>query len=125
VNFADSSFPTGAHEIAYYGNNRQELQDIKKVWDKDGIFNWKHGISLPENARDFEAKWKIAGQAPGAADSADFNADTDEEWNGEPLEMLINEEKLTDEVASTAWETYEPNPNVDFLGVQEDPLYGL
>ncbi|KAJ4108694.1 hypothetical protein NW768_012171 [Fusarium equiseti] len=44
INFPDETLDEKTYEKAYYGDNREELQEIKAVWDKDNIFGWSHGV---------------------------------------------------------------------------------
>jgi hypothetical protein len=46
INFPDKELPRGAYEAAYYGGNREELQRVKQIWDKDNFFSWSQGIRL-------------------------------------------------------------------------------
>ncbi|KAL7788376.1 hypothetical protein V8C37DRAFT_418385 [Trichoderma ceciliae] len=47
INFPDRALASDIHEKAYYGNNRGELQKIKKIWDRDNFFNWEQGVRPP------------------------------------------------------------------------------
>lgn len=52
VNFPDASLPKTDHLKAYYGNNRQKLQQVKRLWDEGNFFKWDQGIDLASsNAR--------------------------------------------------------------------------
>lgn len=46
INFPDSSLPKEDHMKAYYGNNRDKLQQVKRLWDKDNFFKWDQGIDV-------------------------------------------------------------------------------
>lgn len=48
VNFPDSSMPATDHMKAYYGNNREQLRQVKRMWDEHNFFKWDQGISLAE-----------------------------------------------------------------------------
>jgi hypothetical protein len=39
INFPDGYIGRDNHEKAYYGNNRQKLQQIKQIWDLDNYFD--------------------------------------------------------------------------------------
>jgi FAD binding domain/Berberine and berberine like len=54
VNFPDRYFPTKFHERAYFGDNKDELRKVKKRWDPDGFFKWKHGVRRPEDPEEDE-----------------------------------------------------------------------
>jgi hypothetical protein len=47
INFPDKELPRGAYEAAYYGGNREELQRVKQIWDKDNFFSWSQGVRQP------------------------------------------------------------------------------
>lgn len=54
VNFPDASIPETDHLKAYYGNNRQKLQQVKRLWDERNYFKWDQGIDFPSSdAQDF------------------------------------------------------------------------
>jgi hypothetical protein len=54
--FPDRDLAKGGYERAYFGENRQELRKIKKIWDKDNFFQWDQGIQLPDGAVDDPSK---------------------------------------------------------------------
>ncbi|KAH7083758.1 hypothetical protein FB567DRAFT_91501 [Paraphoma chrysanthemicola] len=47
MNFPDRDFPTRVHEERYFGANKDELREIKKYWDPNGVFDWVHGVKRP------------------------------------------------------------------------------
>ncbi|KAL6894813.1 hypothetical protein GGI43DRAFT_429321 [Trichoderma evansii] len=47
INFPDGRLASDIHEQAYYGENRHELQQVKKIWDKDDFFHWDQGVRHP------------------------------------------------------------------------------
>jgi len=138
INFPDMAMQQNTHERAYFGNNRQELQRIKKIWDKDNFFNWNQGVRLPQP--------KGRTPAPGAEISArmtrmavsSFTAagiiemeggDDDDRGNPVPLaadeevlgqEVLVDEQALTDTIAGEHWESGIPRWNKF-----EGGIYGL
>lgn len=52
VNFPDATLPDTDHLKAYYGNNRQKLQQVKRVWDVDNFFRWEQGVDVAEEGDD-------------------------------------------------------------------------
>ncbi|KAI1204726.1 uncharacterized protein F4807DRAFT_471786 [Annulohypoxylon truncatum] len=50
INFPDGALGANAHERAYFGDNRQELRRVKKMWDKDNFFKSAQGVGLPKSA---------------------------------------------------------------------------
>jgi len=44
INFPDETLDDKTYEKAYYGENREGLQKVKAVWDKENIFEWSHGV---------------------------------------------------------------------------------
>ncbi|KAK3338500.1 hypothetical protein B0H65DRAFT_324757 [Neurospora tetraspora] len=48
INFPDAALQSNASERVYYGNNRQKLQRVKQIWDKDNFFQWNQGVRLPQ-----------------------------------------------------------------------------
>ncbi|KAK1828988.1 FAD binding domain-protein [Podospora conica] len=55
VNFPDRDFPGKTHERAYWGDNKEELRQVKKMWDPEGFFNWTQGVRRPEDPDEDEA----------------------------------------------------------------------
>ena len=43
INFPDRELRRSAYEA---GDNRQELQRVKQIWDKDNFFSWPQGVRL-------------------------------------------------------------------------------
>ena len=134
VNFADGVLLPNAHERVYYGNNRQELQRIKKIWDKDNFFNWAQGVRLPQPkktntrprvtiparvmrmepytltasiAKDITKMEGNDDQGGNAAMAAD------EEFSEE--ESVVDEQALADTIAGQQWETFKLPPKNDFV----------
>jgi hypothetical protein len=128
INFPDRMLASDIHEKAYYGNNRNELQQIKKIWDKGDFFHWDQGIRLP--AGEMKTK-KSAAQRWGMENSLvteSLESSTVDEERSEHFESLISgirpfnwavpsdedipdnrfirdEQPLADELASRQWET--------------------
>ncbi|KFA70991.1 hypothetical protein S40288_10359 [Stachybotrys chartarum IBT 40288] len=50
--FPDRDLKKDGYERAYFGENRQELRQVKEIWDKDNFFRWPQGIQLPRDAVD-------------------------------------------------------------------------
>ena len=55
VNFPDRDFPGKTHERAYWGDNKEELRQVKKMWDPEGCFNWTQGVRRQEDPDEDEA----------------------------------------------------------------------
>ncbi|MCJ1329958.1 hypothetical protein MMC10_006639 [Thelotrema lepadinum] len=49
VNFSDEAYSKKGYERAYYGDNQEELQRVKKIWDKDNFLKWTQGVRLPHS----------------------------------------------------------------------------
>lgn len=86
INFADGALPDNVCEQAYWGDNREELRRVKEIWDKDNFFKSKQGVSLP----------------PGVPKKGSGHRNEPDKWGGE-----VNDEDLTDSLASRQWEVYE------------------
>ncbi|KAK4159879.1 hypothetical protein QBC43DRAFT_360880 [Cladorrhinum sp. PSN259] len=97
INFADDTLVKTAHEKSYYGDNYHQLRHVKEQWDKQDFFRWPQGIQLPGSAR--------------AEDGADGCLFADH------MQFVVNEESLTDVVATQQWETYRPPSPTDFNGL--------
>ena len=99
INFPDGALPEGVYERAYWGDNREELRRIKEIWDKGNFFKSQQGVGLPHG---------IPERGTGVRN----------EWVGHVDQMLVsniaqrsnsalNDEDLTDSLASKQWEFYE------------------
>ncbi|PKX93529.1 FAD-binding domain-containing protein [Aspergillus novofumigatus IBT 16806] len=98
INFPDRTLTTTAHEKVYYGNNRQELQRIKRIWDPDNFFDWGQGIQSPTSTRqNVEFQSRIL---PISLSSETAAADEEEE-GGE--DVSLHEKDLTDKFAGPQW----------------------
>ncbi|KAK1761760.1 hypothetical protein QBC33DRAFT_553363 [Phialemonium atrogriseum] len=83
INFPDRDFPRKSHEVAYFGNNREELRKVKEIWDKDNFFRWAQGVRLPGDLEE------------------------DKEADGDEDEAEDEEEDKTDQLAGEQWEYYK------------------
>lgn len=108
INFPDSSMPDTDHLKAYYGNNRQKLQQVKRLWDASNFWKWDQGIDLAENTS-FEAR-----------ESADNNLAVKEE------ELSDGEEEgpdaQTDLAATIRWESRNSTAFAPLLTQQFEAL---
>lgn len=52
INFPDAAIPTVDVTKAYYGNNRDRLAQVKRVWDPNNFFKWEQGINVAGNDDD-------------------------------------------------------------------------
>ncbi|KAG0133176.1 hypothetical protein HOY82DRAFT_269424 [Tuber indicum] len=107
INFPDPALPKGTHERAYYGNNRQELQRIKQIWDRDNFFNWSQGVRLPPQKGPAQAPGAGAGGTELAVRS--LMAADEDEVIGE--ETRVDEQAWTDTIAGKHWQTGIPRKN--------------
>ena len=135
INFPDGALPSNAHEIAYYGNNCQELRRIKEIWDKDDFFNWAQGVRLPHrkettttlrattSARMVSMEpFTLSASTAGGINEMEVNGDrgyiahvgADEVYSEE--ESVVHEQALTDKIARQQWENFELSRQNDFVG---------
>lgn len=128
VNFPDRMLAADIHEKAYYGNNRGELQQIKKIWDKDEFFKWDQGIRLPADEMKVKKReapsQRVANSATVffSADSAveeeaaaQFDDLSSESWSTSMVmpgdedvpdnDFIRDERPLADQLAASQWET--------------------
>ncbi|RAQ58982.1 hypothetical protein COH20_006754 [Aspergillus flavus] len=99
INFPDRTLTTEAHEKVYYGNNRQELQRIKRIWDPDHFFDWKQGIQRPTSTREVQSRMATI-QLRTEPDTGTAAADEEEEGG---YEVSLDEKDLTDKIAGSQW----------------------
>jgi hypothetical protein len=78
INFPDGALPADVSERAYWGDNREELRLIKKIWDKDNFFQSQQGVGPPRDSGGRNEPEKSGDQG--------------------------NDESLTDSLASKQWE---------------------
>ncbi|KAK4231591.1 hypothetical protein QBC38DRAFT_506664 [Podospora fimiseda] len=96
INFPDRDFPTKSHERAYFGENRDELREIKQMWDPEKFFAWSQGVRRPGDPEEDR----------GVDDEDDDEAKADklarEEWGkrgwefSEPRDMNAEADRLAD-----------------------------
>ncbi|KAK7698260.1 hypothetical protein SLS64_012726 [Diaporthe eres] len=104
INFPDSSMPDTDHLKAYYGNNRQKLQQVKRLWDARNFWKWDQGIDLAES------------DSQAARDSADNNLEVKEEELSDGEEDAPDEQ--TDLAATIRWESRESTAAAPLLTQQ-------
>lgn len=104
INFPDSSMPDTDHLKAYYGNNRQKLQQVKRLWDARNFWKWDQGIDLAES------------DSQAARDSADSNLEVKEEELSDGEEDAPDEQ--TDLAATIRWESRESTAAAPLLTQQ-------
>jgi FAD/FMN-containing dehydrogenase len=107
INFPDDSLKVDAHEKSYYGNNYQELRNVKKMWDKDNYFRWPQGIQLPKTDTQVASGTQEEDQNPMKELLA-------------AKEIVVSEEALTDQIANQQWESYRPT-TTDIYGSESLP----
>ncbi|RFU79403.1 fad-binding domain-containing [Trichoderma arundinaceum] len=130
INFPDRALASDVHEKAYYGNNRGELQQIKRIWDKDNFFNWDQGISLPAEEMKEKKKKSTArrSRVENAVFARSFASNIADEEGSDAIddisseiramsmaapgdedvrddEIIREEQPLADQLASRQWET--------------------
>jgi len=135
INFPDATLAVNTHERVYYGNNRQELQRIKKIWDKDNFFKWSQGVRLPQPKNTsspsselvtsrmmrMEVSQAVA-YSIAASDGQDFEGASeqlaaDEQFDDDGGRM--DEQALTDNIARDQWERFTmPAENIFVGGLQ-------
>lgn len=93
VNFPDRDFVQGRYERAYFGENREALRQVKRIWDKDDFFRWEQGVRLPGD-------------------------DNSGEWGGEVADS--DGEGNTDQLAAGQWDTYQTSDLVADLNELAD-----
>lgn len=108
INFPDSSMPDTDHLKAYYGNNRQKLQQVKRLWDKHNFWKWEQGIDPAAN-NNLEAR-----------EAADLNLDVTEEVLSDGEEEGPDEQ--TDMAATIRWEARDSTASAPLLTQQFDAL---
>ncbi|KAI1109364.1 hypothetical protein F5Y14DRAFT_29984 [Nemania sp. NC0429] len=134
INFADPTLQNNDHERAYFGNNRGELQKIKKIWDKDNFFNWSQGVRLPQPKKgntasrsrpassvrmknmgiDLSVAAGIVEQDGADREEGDEQLAADEDFSED--EAMMDETMLADRLASAQWENYTPPTQTSFMG---------
>ncbi|KAM0541302.1 hypothetical protein ACHAPJ_013296 [Fusarium lateritium] len=95
VNFPDETMDKNTYEKAYYGENREELQRIKAVWDKKNIFGWPHGVQVGPHADDADAI-VFAPPPPPPSDAPVCRG-------------FVNAGDMVDKFASDGWPTHAPD----------------
>lgn len=99
ANFPDASIARNDHMKAYYGNNRDKLEQVKRLWDANNFFKRDQGINV---ARKHDQL---------TIDQAELNSKTTETQLSDREEDGPHE--LTDSQSSAHWEeryTAAPNP---------------
>ncbi|KAK5996764.1 Cannabidiolic acid synthase-like protein [Cladobotryum mycophilum] len=136
INFPDQTLSKNAYERAYYGNNTKELQQVKKIWDRDNFFSWAQGVRLPPSERaalrrastnsarmQRMERYSIASIESDVAemDMNDPEAEmalvtmaADDDSSDEETQM--DEQDLTDMIAAQQWETVELPAQNAFVG---------
>lgn len=90
ANFPDPSLAKCDHMKAYYGNNRDKLEQVKRLWDENNFFKWNQGIAVAEK----NGQWTV--------DEANVNSKI--------IEMQLSDgeeegpDELTDQQATFRWE---------------------
>ncbi|KAE8147148.1 hypothetical protein BDV25DRAFT_169381 [Aspergillus avenaceus] len=107
INFPDNALVKATHERVYYGNNRQELQRIKQIWDQENFFDWSQGVQLPP------ASLSLGGSA-----RAQGAEDDDELASGDADEPPVDEQALTDRAAGDQWDNFTPPSEANSTGYQ-------
>ncbi|KAK1778532.1 hypothetical protein QBC45DRAFT_413855 [Copromyces sp. CBS 386.78] len=124
INFPDAAVQSNASERVYYGNNRQKLQRIKEIWDRDNFFQWNQGVRLPQPQGKTEIPTFNLKAAPRSlpadgllvASSFGINSasppsplgDGGDDDGGDEGDIVdIDEQLLTDVNASQQWDSFD------------------
>ncbi|KAL1858162.1 hypothetical protein Daus18300_010043 [Diaporthe australafricana] len=119
VNFPDATMPSTDYMKAYYGNNRDKLQEVKRIWDETNLFKWDQGVrptqvDEKEEPEDRRAKFQAAMDSTGQQEV--------ELSDGESA----NEDGQTDFLSSNTWESRISVPLMPQLTMAEAYLnYGM
>ncbi|KAI3398536.1 hypothetical protein diail_9060 [Diaporthe ilicicola] len=101
VNFPDASLPATDYMKAYYGNNRDKLEQVKRIWDKDNLFRWDQGVRPA---------------ASGAAEAIQTAVNSAEQREVELSDgESEDEDAQTDLLASMRWESRISTPHMPQL----------
>ncbi|KAB8229897.1 hypothetical protein BDV23DRAFT_169024 [Aspergillus alliaceus] len=119
INFPDGTLTQSMHERVYYGNNRQELQRLKQIWDSENFFSWAQGVQLPPGVTPRAAQPDAVAMAIRSIAAPE----EDEAISGE--ETAVDEQALTDTIAKDQWENYNPPLANDIFGTQGLPFTGF
>ncbi|KAH7143779.1 hypothetical protein EDB81DRAFT_652309 [Dactylonectria macrodidyma] len=105
INFPDASLKETAHEKAYYGDNHEELQRVKAMWDEDNFFNWPQSVKLPpkapEGVRPALMTYEMSSRTV-------TTIDVDKDF----VDVIT----LTDQIASDEWDNFEHPSTNEFVG---------
>lgn len=101
INFPDSSMPDTDHLKAYYGNNRDKLQQVKSIWDRNNYWKWDQGIDL------------AADTSLEAHERADHNLTVNEGELSDGEEDAPEEQ--TDMAATIRWESRDSTASAPLL----------
>ncbi|CZR61317.1 uncharacterized protein PAC_11213 [Phialocephala subalpina] len=117
INFPDSAIRPDAHERAYFGGNRERLQEVKRIWDKDGFFEWAQGVKLLNTNQPTLEDLPTISTDPDEAyisDEDQFSAEESEESDSDTLvERRVQRE----------WDNYTPSQGDDFEGMFDLPWW--
>lgn len=97
--FSDAALGRGDAMKAYYGNNRQLLQQVKRIWDRDNYFQPDQGILMPS----------------AAATLHDAQAAAREQEEALSDEDMVDDEDLTDLAAQSGWDIRTLTPRFERL----------
>lgn len=97
--FSDVALGRGDAMKAYYGNNRQLLQQAKRIWDADNYFQWGQSIALPDPAATLQGAQEMI------HDQEEMLSD----------EEVIDDEELTDLAAQSGWDIRTNTPRFERL----------
>lgn len=125
VNFPDASMPSTDYMKAYYGNNRDKLQQVKRIWDDTNLFKWDQSIIPAQlkideevDVRDQEAVQAATQAAAQAAVQAAVDSAGQQEVELSDGESE-NEDGQTDMLATMHWESRVSTPHKPQLTMAE------
>ena len=120
VNFPDRQMDKDGAERAYYGNNRQKLQRVKKSWDPDNYWNWAQSIRFPQPKQTsrlenvqlrevVDVSMRAAGRSSDTMSIASVGG-SDSEGGGEQETFEGDDETWTEMVSNEQWENLSGPP---------------
>ncbi|KAG8162692.1 hypothetical protein KVR01_007170 [Diaporthe batatas] len=108
VNFPDASIPKVDVPKAYYGNNRDRLALVKRLWDPNNFFDWEQGLIAADNESEDV-------QARAARSSRTMEDELSDASEGDPDDMV-------DKMAAQHWEERATQAYDPLLTVVNDPI---
>ncbi|KAK6537986.1 hypothetical protein TWF694_010878 [Orbilia ellipsospora] len=134
INFPDGALQEDEYEKSYYGNNYLKLREVKQAWDAGNYFNWSQGVKLPRSEATADPKGiealTLSTETEDVEESSEAVQDDAETLAKRKHEVVlkvehpIDEQKLTDSIASEAWRTYVIPPAKDVSEILKTGFVG-